>query len=168
MSYQSKLENASKGASYKLFDNSIHKIGKSTNALRLRLIKDQYGDLEEWEIIKQDIITIYIDYPDEIPLSRFRNDNYQQTKTASTGIFLFDVLPIDVYSQWDSDVEVGDYLIDIHIDENGNEIKIPLELTEILGSFGVHAMKYKKLRAAVYNDGFDESIKEIIDGLKLE
>lgn len=168
MNYQAKLEKASKGASYKLFDNNIKITGKPTTALRLRLEKDVYGDLQEWSIIKQDSISLTISYPDDIPLSRFRNDNHDQTKVASTGIFLFDVLPIEVYSKWADDIEVGDYLIDIMIDERGNQIKIPLVLTEITGSFGINVLKYKKLRAAVYNDGFDPEIQAIINGLKLD
>ncbi len=164
-SYQSKLETASLKASYKLHDHHIVLIGKSSNALRIRLQEDYYGDTTSYEIIKQDTPVVYINYPSDIPLSRYRNANVQKEKPASTGIFLIDVLPIEVYTDWADNIEVDDYLIDIHLDEEDNKIKIPLIVTEIKGDFGINYLKYKKLHAAIYNDGFDEDVQSIIDNL---
>lgn len=150
-SFQSKLERASINLNRKLFDNQIKIMGKEVKVTRVKLEKNKYEDIDDIQIIKKDEIVCVINYPiGGVPLNRVRSDGFTQ-EVKSTNIYLFDIIPIDIYTKWQDNVERGDIIIDKVLDENNNVIKFILQVSEVLGEFRT-SLRWKKSQAAPFND----------------
>lgn len=168
LSIQQKLEKASLTARYKLFDNQIKLVGKSSLVSRFKIERNQYEDDIVVESVKEDTVEVTIVYPAEIPISRLRNNNFNSIPDGQTNIYLFDVLPIDVYVKWTDNIIKGDFLLDIIKDENGNSIKILLKISEELFTPGSYGIVYRKLWAALYNGEIPVELQQTISQINLE
>lgn len=160
MSLQDKLVRSSIKIRQKLFDNQIHLMGQSAKVIRIKPDKNQYGDDKSLKIISKDTIECIINYPGNVPLSRNRtNNSFEQV--SNTGIFLMDVLPIDLYSQWQDNVEKFDFIIHTVKDEQDNDIKFLLQVSEVVGSF-TSSLLWKKNLCAPYNGVYAKEILNMI------
>lgn len=162
-SIQEKIEKRNIGARRKLFDNGIRLIGIETNTVRLKIVEDKYGD-ETQTIVSQDNIVVRIVYPPELPIDRYRADFIPGDAVESSHTFFYEVLPIEVYSQWTDNIEKGDLLVHKVLDEQANPIKILLKMSETLATFQTEVF-WKKMYAAPYNGVVPIEIQTIIDAL---
>ena len=168
-SIQEKLEKKNISARRKLFDNNIRLIGIEAEVVRLKIVENKYGD-ETLTRISQDKITVRINYPGELPLDRFRSDDISgldgsiDDSVESSHTFFFEILPIEVFTQWDDYVEKGDLLLHRVNDERGNGIKILLKMSETLGTFQTELL-WKKMYAAPYNGILPDEVTTIINSL---
>ncbi len=161
MSIQSKLEKAGRKGRWKFHDNTIRTLAKPTKSLHVKILEDKYGDDEELEFFYKGEIENIIKYPGEIPINRFRNTGVD-SQVGQTNVFLFDILPIEVYTKWQDNLEVGDFIIDHLIDERENLIKILLKVTEDLGLFGTNYLFGRKCYAAPYSGELYNDIMDVI------
>lgn len=159
-SIQDRLEQSSLKIRQKMFDNQIHLTGQSAKVIRIKPDKNDYGDDKGLKIISKDTIECIIHYPGDVPLSRNRTDNSFE-QVSSTGIFLMDVLPIDLYTQWQDNVEKFDFIIHTIKDEQGNDIKFLLQVSEVVGSFK-SSLLWKKSLCAPYNGVYTQEILNMI------
>ena len=164
MSIQSKLEKANIKSLYKLFDNQVTLMGKPSYVSRIRVERNKYGDDETYEFIAENDIEIIISYPSEIPLNRFRT-NANDTSIDTSSIYLFDILPIEGFAKFSSNIMKGDFILDIIEDENFGEMKILMRVSEEVGSTGSVGLVYRKLLLAPYNGEIYPELQSYIDSL---
>ena len=116
----------------RLFDNAVKINGRLASVVYFEVEEDKYGN-EESTIIEKKTIEAVIDFPTQIPIERFKTGNY--TLGNSNKTFMFDVLPIELYTKWEDKVTKGDFIIHYLYTEENKKIPIVLELSEFLGSF---------------------------------
>jgi len=170
MGIQQKLDKALTPAKRKLFDNTINVLGLEVDGVRIRVEEDMYSNEDEPTILRTDTISCIINYPPELPLFRSRSDNNELPPDkvvdngSSTGVFFFEILPIEIWTKWSDNVESGDFIIHKIEDEQGNDLKIILKVSEVLGSFR-SSLIWKKLHCALYNGKYESMLSNIIDNV---
>lgn len=176
MGLQQKLDKATIRTKRKLFDNSIKNLGLDVDAIRIRLNEDIYGNESEPSILLQDSIHCIINYPPELPLFRSRGDNnsvnpdfpqYEDSDlqgSSTTGIYFHEIFPIEIYTKWEDNIEKGDFVIHQIEDEQYNDLKIILKVSDALGSFR-SSLIWKKYNASLYNGKFEDMIWNRIDNI---
>ena len=160
MSIQDSISKASEKVKRKLFDNQIKVTGRCLMAVRYHVTIDMYQD-EERTLINRDAIQAIIDYPTEIPIYRFARGSYNND-SQQTGAYLFDILPIDIFTKWQDKIEIGDFIYHCLRDEAGNIIPILLKISEVFGSFE-KGLIWKKSWASPFNGSIPESLQNIIE-----
>jgi len=160
-SLQDKIEAANIDVRRKLFDSQIVNMGLSTKAIRLRTTTDDMGD-DNTEIIFNDEIDIVIAYHGEVPITRYRVGGSISDSAENQHLYLWEILPISLYTQWKDNVEKGDLIIHKIKNELNDYIKIPLMVTEVVGSFR-SSLLWKRSDAALYNGILGEQIQKLID-----
>jgi hypothetical protein len=169
-SVQDKIELAKLNASKKLFDNTIRLLGQECKVLRIKVIENKYQD-ETYTVIpptSNDIIDIIIDFPFDIPLTRYRV-NSSTANIDSQGISVYDLLPIDIYYRWknqeDSTINRGDIekrdLILYVIEDEGTKIPLLFRVAEILGTIR-KSLIFKKGQISPYNGFISSSLQTVI------
>ncbi len=148
-SIQTKLDRKTAALRRKLFDNSISLMGQELKCVRLKTAKNMYGDVETLVVINDDVITAVIKIPSDIPFSRFRGDAVDEVNDSST-VFFYDILPIDVYSQWADNIEKDDILIFEIFDEKDEPLRIILKVSDSVTKFK-QSIVWKRSLAAPYN-----------------
>lgn len=159
-SLQDKLEFSSASIRRKLFDNNIAILGQTSNVIRIKPDRDKYGDENTLKIVSKDIIECIIFYPGEVPLSRGRS-SLEFDQVDNSKIYLYDILPISLYTKFADNVEKYDFIIHTVKDEEDNETKMFLQVSEIVGSFKSSLM-WKKCQCAPYNGVYTKEIENLI------
>lgn len=160
MSIQDKLSLNQSPLKRKLMDYKIRLTGNYSPIIRLQVTENKYED-EEITVISHNRIIAIIDYPGEIPLYRLRG-SAQNAIDDNTGVFFYDILPIEIYTQWEDTIEVGDIIVRKIIDENEETLVNVLRISNVLGSFK-RDLIWKKSYAAPHNVTLTTEIQDIID-----
>ena len=165
MTIQEKIEKYTSSTRRKLFDNQIRLSGIPFNGIHFYTEENKYGDTTV-EVINHKSLEARIVYPGEIPLSRFRLGSSAE-EVDGTGVFFFDILPIEIYTKWTDNVEKEDILFHIIKDEQNNNIPILLKVSEIVGSIQT-TLYWKKSLCAPYNGIVPDEVQAIIDSVSGE
>lgn len=172
MSYQSKIAAAHSGLKRKLRDYSINQTGDDFKVIRLTMTTNKYGDDTDMVIISNEVITINLDVPDQIPLSRLRTDLGSEFITTTNSTFLYDILPIIGFAKFGDNVEKDDFIIHKVYDEddedNGTNYLWTLQVSEVLGNFSHGKISGRRFQCAPYNGAFPSEIQTIIDAYNAE
>lgn len=159
---QDKIELRRNSQRKKLYNNKIKLLGTESRIMRLRVAENKYGD-EEVTLLSNEEMTVYLSFPADVPLNRYRDVLTTNENIATEGIYLFDILPIELFCDWNSDIEKGDFIVYKTSDVKSNlNIKMLLRVSEILGQFR-KTLLYKKYNVAPYNGIIDSSILTIIN-----
>lgn len=161
-SIQEKIEQAQIKALHKLYDNNIKLTGKSSLVFRYRLEKNEYGDVTDYQFIKDDKIEIRIKYPGDLPLNRFRKSEASDVVNNSS-LYLIDILPIQVFSKFDDNLLKGDFIVDQLKDENGNKINVLLAISESLGSINISNITMIRFDAGLYSGEIPAKLQKKLD-----
>lgn len=165
MSYQSKIAAATSKLKRKLRDHSVSIAGDDVRVIRLKITENQYGD-ETITIVDHDDIVIVLDIPEGIPLDRLRV-NLSEPVTTTESIFLFDILPIIGYAQFEDNVEKGDVLVfkmyDEDDEDNGTNYTLILRVSEILGNFSHGRISGRRFQCAPHNIILPTEVQDIIN-----
>lgn len=148
-SIQTKIDRKTAGLRRKLFDNSIALMGSDVSCVRLKTSKNMYGDVETLTVIDNDTISVVVNIPSDIPISRLRGDAVDNVNDSST-VFFYDILPIDVYSQWADNIEKDDIIIFEVFDERDEPLRIILKVSDAVTKFK-QSIVWKRSLAAPYN-----------------
>ena len=148
-SIQTKIDRKTAGLRRKLFDNSIALMGSDVRCVRLKTEKNMYGDVEILTIIDNDTISVVVSIPSDIPISRLRGDAVDSSNDSST-VFFYDIIPIDIYSQWGDNIEKDDILIFEIFDERDEPLSIILKVSDAVTKFK-QSIVWKRSLAAPYN-----------------
>jgi hypothetical protein len=150
ISPQEKFANSMARSQRKLSDNLVQRLGRTVQAFKLNIAEDIYGD-ENQDPIESVPLTLIIKYPPGgVPLFRYRvdqNATLQTPEVQQTGVFLFDVLPIEMHAKFVDNIAKGDILFHPFRDENQNNTGILLQVSNALGSFTTEVTWIKYLVA---------------------
>lgn len=162
MSIQSSIMRASAKVQRKLFDHSIQISGRERKVIHFYTNVDKYGN-EDIEILSQKSTTVYINYPRDLPIDRINSDTYE-IGTTNNRVFMFDVLPIELFVQWKDRIEVNDFIVDFLYTEKNVKFPIILKTSEFLGRFSTDLI-WAKFLCSPYRGIIPEEIKTYIDGI---
>ena len=160
-SYQDKLASASARVRRKLFDHSVRMKGREVEVTRFFIEEDIYADERQTKISQQAFTVILAYPPGEVPMQRFRGSAASPAAQES-GLFFFDILPIEVYTQWTNNIEIGDYLFQVIKDENGGKVGILLRIANVFGAWDTELV-WRKAWAAPYNGDLPTEVQRAID-----
>ena len=163
MGLQDKIARANSGARVKLHDLMITQVGTETKVVRLKIEESLEGDPEDVVVTKSDTVILYLDLPDEIPISRFRSNLTSQSAVTSN-VFFYDILPIEVYSRYSDGIEKDDIIIRKLRWKNNQIFYHVLQITETLGNFSANELSFQKFYSAPYTMPLTDEIQNIVDG----
>ena len=143
----SKIANKVSPLIRKYLDLAIKKMGSFVEVLRITSTgrADAYGEKAS-EVSANIVTNVVIDYPlNEIELF----DNVKNTELDVTSINLMDILPINMFTSFETeitsgevlssgelvDLERGDYIIHVLRDHRDNKLPIKLQVERMVGSF---------------------------------
>jgi hypothetical protein len=135
----------------KLSDYHIFVSGRRTECTRLSRNTDVWGNEELTPISTSSVPVIFIFPPGEMPPIRLRAGNGTQAEVQSTGLFFYDILPIEVYTRWEDRLENGDVIYFWAGDENGNKIPVVFKILDQKGAFSSQLIWRKFLAAPITN-----------------
>lgn len=166
MGLQDKIIKSQIGATHSLRDYKISQMGFEGQVIRLKVEENRYGD-ETIEIINDDVITLSLDLPDEIPQTRMRQDVTQEVAQTDS-FFFYDILPIEGFSAFDDNIEQGDILIIKMFDgvSDNYPFLLVLRVSEIIGTVSLRYLTSRKFYCAPHNIALPEAVQEIIDNYK--
>jgi hypothetical protein len=166
MSIQDHIAKSLSKLKRKLYDYTIKTIGTESKVILLKIEKDQWGDEETLRIVKNSVCELFLNIPEDIPISRLRTDITQEVaKTTST--FFYDILPIEIYAKFEDNLEKGDILIKI-IRTDSTNFYMVLQVTDLMGNFDNGYMTRRKYYAAPYLMMLPSEVQTIIDSYLLE
>jgi hypothetical protein len=165
MGIQDKIARSQISARHKLRDYNLSQSGIETQVVRLKTEENMYGD-ETVEIVDNDIITLALDLPDEVPQTRLRTDVTQQIAETQS-YFFFDILPIEGYSQLEDNVEKGDIIVyTIHDAKDKPSLHLVLRVSELIGTISNRYLTSRKFQCAPYNMALPQQVQDIIENYK--
>lgn len=163
MSLQNKISRANSLARVKLHDLMVTQVGTETKVVRLRIEESIDGDPEDVIVTKSDEVVLYLDLPDDIPISRFRTCLTSQSAVTSN-VFIYDILPIEVYSRYEDNIEKDDIIIRKLRWKNEQVFYHVLQITETLGNFSSNELTFQKFYSAPYTMPLTDEIQNLVDG----
>lgn len=169
MSIQDKLSAFHINIKRKLFDFNVSNLGVEVKVIRLKTTESRYGD-EEIEVINDDLLTVNIDLPADLPLTRLR-DSVLDAEPTPSSVFLYDILPIEGYAKLEDLVEKGDILIvRIFFDlEKPEDCKFfILRVSEVLGNLSNRYMVRKHFQCSPHTIALTQAVQDIVDTYKTQ
>lgn len=136
-------------------------MGIQVNVVHIKVNSDFHKN-DDVTLIDQKVITAVIDTPGEIPLFRDRSDSMDSVVDSNSGVFLFDIIPTDLYTKWQDNVERNDLLIQFYSDENGKRAYITWQVSEVVGEFR-SSLIWKKALIAPYNGQYMSQVANVVE-----
>ena len=162
MGYYDYLMKAQEKVKQVLFDENIRMLGREVYAIRISANEDMFHDLTDVHAIYDDDrqISIIINFPDEIPVDRYR---YSETASnvSETRISFIDLLPIVGYTKLDDNLEKNDLIFFSLNDEKKNSIPFILQVCEVFGKFE-KSMVWKKVNLAPYHGAISREVYQLM------
>jgi hypothetical protein len=131
----------------KLSDYHVFTAGRKTECTRLSRNTDIWGNDNLETISISSVPVIFIFPPGEMPLIRLRAGNGTQAEVQSSGLFFYDILPIECYTRWEDRLENGDVIYFWAGDENGNKMPVVFKILDQKGAFSSQLI-WRKFQAA--------------------
>lgn len=166
MSVQSKLARSQIAMRNRLHDYNISQIGTETKVVRLKITRNLEGDFDQMDIISHDTLILYLDLPDEIPITRLRKSLLNE-EANTNNVFFYDILPIDVYAQYKDRLEKDDILVRKLNVYNDTFYQV-LQLTETIANFQSDHLTWLKYQSAPYTAPFTQEVQDVVDSYILE
>jgi hypothetical protein len=146
-----KINNWVAPAIRKLSDYHVFVAGRRTECTRLSRNSDVWGNDDLTTISISSVPVIFIFPPGEMPLIRLRAKNGTQAEVQSTGLFFYDILPIECYTRWEDRLENGDVIYFWAGDENGNKMPVVFKILDQKGAFSSQLIWRKFISAPITN-----------------
>jgi hypothetical protein len=135
----------------KLSDYHVFTQGRKTECTRLTKINDVWGNADADTISVSQIQAIFIFPPGEMPLIRLRAGAGTQAQVQATGLYFYDILPVEVYVRWEDKIETGDVIYFFAKDENGNKMPIVFKVLDQKGAFSSQLIWRKMICSPITN-----------------
>jgi hypothetical protein len=146
-----KINNWTARSIRKLSDYHIFVAGRRTECTRLSRNTDVWGNDNPETISVATVPVIFIFPPGEMPLIRLRAGNGTQAEVQSSGLYFYDILPIEVYARWGDNLEPGDVIYFWAGDENGNRMPVVFKILDQKGAFSSQLIWRKFIAAPIVN-----------------
>ena len=151
MAAYNKINDYCAGAIRKLSDYHIFTQGRKTECTRIAVKKDVWGNADTEAISVSQIQAVFIFPPGEMPLIRLRAGKGTQSQVQSTGLFFYDILPVEVYVRWEDEIEINDIIYFYALDEKGNKMPIVFKILDQKGAFSSQLIWRKLISAPITN-----------------
>jgi len=135
----------------KLSDYHIFTQGRKTECTRLTIVKDAWGNADSETISASQVKAIFVFPPGEMPLIRLRAGKGTQAQTQATGLYFYDILPIEIYIRWEDQIEVGDVIYFYALDETKNKMPVVFKILDQKGAFSSQLIWRKMIAAPITN-----------------
>jgi hypothetical protein len=135
----------------KLSDYHIFTRGRKTECTRLTKIRDVWDNADSNTISVSQIQAIFVFPPGEMPLIRLRAGKGTQAQVQATGLYFYDILPVEVYIRWEDRIEVNDVIYFYALDENKNKMPIVFKILDQKGAFSSQLIWRKMIAAPITN-----------------
>jgi hypothetical protein len=86
-----------------------------------------------------------------MPLIRLRAGKGTQAQVQATGLFFYDILPVEIYIRWKDQIEVNDILYFFAKDENGDKMPVVFKILDQKGAFSSQLIWRKMIAAPITN-----------------
>jgi hypothetical protein len=134
MGLYDKVNNSRAGVVRKLMDYHISTRGRQVETTRIGYDTDFWGDADAIVLSEDPITAIIIFPPGELPLLRLRAARGTAEEVGESGVFFYDILPIEAYFQFKDRVERGDIFYFTIEDEAHNKIPIVFKIMDSAGA----------------------------------
>jgi hypothetical protein len=151
MAAYNKINNFCAKSIRKLSDYAVFTQGRRSECTRLSRNTDVWGNDNLETISVSSVPVIFIFPPGEMPLIRLRAGNGTQSEVQSSGLYFYDILPIEVYARWEDRLEPGDVIYFWAGDENGNKMPVVFKILDQKGAFSSQLIWRKFLAAPIVN-----------------
>jgi hypothetical protein len=167
MSLQSKIAASHTKLKRKLRNYAVDQTGDDIKVIRLTMTTNKYGDDTAMTVVSHGVITLTLDIPDQIPLTRLRTDLGSELTVTTENTYLYDILPIVGFSKFTDQIEKDDFIIQKIYDEddvtNGTNYLWTLQVTEILGNYSHGRLTGRRFQCAPYNGVFPAEVQTLVD-----
>jgi hypothetical protein len=169
---QSRLAMIQDGSRRKLIDNQLRLIASAIDCIRIRRRKTYEGDDKSLIVEMADVIAVVFPPMNDVPVRKVVVDpqTHKWQLTALVSAFEDDSQE-KFYSlsiPYNFNINVGDLIFRIFLDEdiNSNSV-VPIEITELLGTFGGQKMIMMKCKGVIPTDTFPEEIVETVQEMSI-
>lgn len=160
-SWQSRLSAKLNRISQKLVDNQITLAGLATDCLLIRRNENKMSDITSIQLDDISIVNIVFPGLKDIPMKRFYNSTTQTFISANDAITedTEPPKPVQVYAPIATQINQGSIVLKFFENPTGVDPWIlPLEVKEVLGSFGARTIIWQKMNLAYYDNMLPEAI----------
>lgn len=171
--FQSRLGMIQDNLKRKLIDaTSLYWISSPVDCIRLRVRKTFEGDDAGWIVEKCDIVSAVFPPLDDVPYRKINVDEKTRKWSLTSLISAFEDDAQDAFYTlqipFEYDINVGDLLFRILIDEAQQyPIIIPIQVQEMLGTFGMHKIIQNKCKCTIPTDTFPQEIVDAIQEMAI-
>lgn len=164
--FQTRLQTKHDKIKQKLLDNAIELMGQVTDCIRLRLNKNDEGDIISRTVIKMDVLGVVFPPLVDIPYRVLDTKDGGKTWGISPLVAATEDESTKYYQlvmPHSKDVRVGDLIIRVFLDpEMAKPVVLALEVVESLGTFGINSVIQHKYNAVVHMENLPQAITDAI------
>lgn len=164
--FQTRLQTKHDKIKQKLLDNAIELMGQVTDCIRLRLNKNDEGDIISRTVIKMDVLGVVFPPLVDVPYRVLDTKDGGKTWGISPMVAATEDESTKYYQlvmPHSKDVRVGDLIIRVFLDpEMAKPVVLALEVVESLGTFGINSVIQHKYNAVVHMENLPQAITDAI------
>lgn len=165
--YQTRLQTVHDGLKQKLIDNQIELMAQVTDCIRIRLRKNDEGDIESRIVEKADIVGVVFPPLKDVPYRTLDTEDGKTWKFSTKSLVAAtedeNTQNYKLVMPHNKDVRVGDMIFRVFVDP---EVSIPvvlgLEIVESLGTFGIHSIIQHSYNSVIYMEELPQEMLEVI------
>jgi hypothetical protein len=152
----------------KLIDNTtLYSISDFEDCIRMRPRKSYEGDDQSWRCEKADVIHAVFPPMKDVPFRKIRHDKstdqWQLTSLVSQLDEGEQKQHFSIQVPMEFDVDVNDLIFKVHFDPGQDyNIIIPLQVTELLGTFGSRRIIMEKVNCTIPTQEIPQKIVDTI------
>ena len=164
--FQTRLQTKHDRIKQKLLDNAIELMGQITDCIRLRLNKNDGGDIISRTITKMDVLGVAFPPLTDVPYRVLDTKDGGKTWGITSLVAATEDESTKNYQlvmPHNKDVRVGDLIIRVFLDpEMAKPVVLVLEVVESLGTFGINSIIQHKYNAVIHMEDFPQAIIDAI------
>ena len=164
--FQTRLQTKHDKIKQKLLDNAIELMGQITDCIRLRLNKNDEGDIISRTITRMDVLGVAFPPLVDIPYRVLDTKDGGKAWGISSLVSATEDESAKNYQlvmPHSKDVRVGDMIIRVFLDpEMAKPVVLVLDVVESLGTFGINSIIQHKYNAVIHMEDIPQAIIDAI------
>jgi hypothetical protein len=151
----------------KLINNNMAWIADAVDCIRCRYRKTYEGDKKSIIVEKTDVINAVFPPMVDVPVRKIKKDKDTDQWQLTSLINMFEQGEQEKFYKvqvpYNFDINVGDMLFRIFLDDNqSSNVVIPLEVTELTGTFGEGQMIMQSFQATIPTEAIPAEIVQVM------
>ena len=161
--FQNRLAMKHEMVKRKVIDNNRELAGEVSDCIRLRLKRNDEGDIDSVRLEKADVISVQLPSLKDIPYRRVESSYSNEYKAITLMSDKTVEEALEISCPYNNDLNPDDLIIKVFIDgESKIPTILPLKVNECLGTFGTMMLISSKYKASIYSDKIPDKIMSII------